>query len=86
MEEGDKQLVGVISHYFSNIGVAVIELKAPIAVGDKISVEGATTNFTQNVDSMQVEHKEVQKAGKGDSIGMKVKDKVRSGDNVYKMA
>ena len=86
MVEGDKQLVGEVTHYFTNIGVAVIELKAPIAVGDNISIEGATTNFTQKVDSMQVEHKNVEKAKKGESIGMKVKDKVRGGDQVYKVA
>lgn len=84
-EEGDKQLVGKISHYFTKIGVAVIDLEAPLAVGDKISIEGATTDFQQKVDSMQVEHKEVQAAKKGDSIGMKVKDRVRGGDNVYKV-
>jgi translation elongation factor EF-1alpha len=86
MPEGDKQLVGKVTHYFTNIGVAVIELSAPIAIGDDISVEGATTNFTQKVDSMQVEHKNVEKGKKGESIGMKVKDRVRSGDQVYKIA
>jgi len=85
-EAGEKELIGKITHYFTKIGVAVIDLEAPLAVGDKISVEGATTNFTQTIDSMQIEHKEVKKAKKGDSIGLKVKDRVRSGDNVYKTA
>jgi translation elongation factor EF-1alpha len=84
-EEGDKQLVGKISHYFTKIGVAVIDLEAPLKVGDKISIEGATSNFTQTVKSMQIEHKEVEAAKKGDSVGMKVKDRVRGGDNVYKV-
>lgn len=84
-EAGDKQLVGKIVHYYTNIGVAVIDLEAPLAVGDKISIEGATTNITQPVESMQIEHKDVAKAKKGDSIGMKVKDRVRDGDNVYKV-
>lgn len=84
-EEGDKQFIGKITHYFTNIGVAVIDLEAPLAKGDKISIEGATTNFTQTIDSMQIEHKNVAKAKKGDSIGLQVKDRVRSGDNVYKI-
>lgn len=83
--EGDKQLVGKVTHYFTKIGVAVIDLEAPLAVGDTISIEGATSNFQQNVDSMQIEHKNVDSAKKGDSIGMKVKDRVRGGDNVYKV-
>jgi putative protease len=83
--EGDKQLVGKITHYFTKIGVAVIDLEAPLKVGDTISIEGATSNFKQKVTSMQVEHKEVESAKKGDSIGMKVKDRVRGGDNVYKV-
>jgi hypothetical protein len=83
---GDKQLIGKISHYFTNIGVAVIELEAPLSVGETISIEGATTDITQPVDSMQIDRKEVTKATKGQSIGLKVKDRVRGGDNVYKIA
>ena len=83
--EGDKQLVGKVTHYFTKIGVAVIDLEAPLAVGDTISIEGATSNFQQKVTSMQIEHKEVDGAKKGDSVGMKVKDRVRGGDNVYKV-
>jgi len=85
-ESGEKKLVGKIVHYFTNINVAVIDLEAPLAVGDKISIEGATTNFTQPIESMQIEHKEVKSAKKGDSIGLKVIDRVRGGDNVYKIA
>ena len=84
--EGDKQLIGKVTHYFTKIGVAVIDLEAPLVVGDTISIEGATTNFTQKIDSIQIEHKNVDKAKKGDSIGLKVKDRVRGGDNVYKVA
>ena len=83
---GDKQLVGKVSHYFTNIGVAVIDLDAPLNVGDLIKVEGATTDLLQTVESMQVEHKQVAAGSKGDSVGMRVKDRVRGGDNVYKIA
>ena len=81
----EKKLIGKITHYFTNIGVAVIELEDTLKVGDEISVEGATTNFTQKVDSMQIEHEEVEQAKKGDSIGMKVVDRVREGDQVFRV-
>ncbi|UCC91749.1 MAG: translation elongation factor-like protein [Candidatus Aenigmatarchaeota archaeon] len=81
----EKKLVGKITHYFTNIGVAVIELEDTLKVGDEISVEGATTNFTQKIESMQIEHKNVDEAKKGDSIGLKVVDRVREGDQVFKV-
>jgi len=83
--ETEKKLVGKISHYFTKIGVAVIELSDTLSVGDDISVEGVSTNFTQKIDSMQIEHKNVNKAKKRDSIGLKVIDRVREGDSVYKI-
>ncbi|MFH2110760.1 MAG: translation elongation factor-like protein [Candidatus Bathyarchaeota archaeon] len=76
--------VGEISHYYSNIGVAVVELADTLKVGDSITVAGATTDFTQVVRSMQIEHKQVEEAGAGDSIGLKVQDRVRKGDVVYR--
>ncbi len=84
MEE--KKLVGTVEHYYTKIGVAVINLEGDLAVGDKISIEGATTNIQQTVDSMQVEHEKVDSAKSGDSVGMKVADRVRPGDNVYKLS
>lgn len=81
----EKKLVGKISHFFPKISVAVIEVEAPIKVGDKISIEGPTTKFEQTVESMEVEHKKVKSAKKGDSIGMKVAEKVREKDLVYKV-
>jgi len=84
MEE-EKKLIGKISHYYSKIEVAVVDLTDTLSVGDEISIEGATTNFKQTIDSMQIMHENVQTAKKGDSIGLKVKDKVRDGDSVYKI-
>jgi putative protease len=81
----EKKLIGKVTHYFTDIGVAVIELEDTLKVGDEISVEGATTNFTQKIESMQIEHKDVEEAKKGDSIGLKVVDKVREGDQVFKV-
>ena len=87
MEEApvEKKLVGKISHYFTKIGVGVIELSDELKVGDRISIEGATTNMQQTVDSMQIEHQNVQMAGSGQSIGLKVVQRAREGDLVYKL-
>jgi putative protease len=81
----EKILVGKITHYFTNINVAVIELEGEIKLGDKLLFEGATTNFEQPLDSMEIDRKPIETAGKGQSIGLKVKDRVRLGDKVYKI-
>lgn len=83
---GEGKLVGKVTHYFSNIGVAVIDLSAPLSQGDEIRIiGGANTDFNQKADSMQVDHKDVEKAKKGDSVGLKVSEKVREGYQVYKV-
>ncbi len=83
-EEG--KLIGRISHYFDKIGVAVIDLDSPLKKGDTIRIEGGeSTDFTQTVESMEVEHQKIEKAKKGDSVGLKVKEKVREGYKVYKL-
>lgn len=84
MEE-EKKLVGKVTHYYNKIGVAVVELEDELRLGDEISIEGKTTNFRQKVESMQIEHKPVEIAKAGDSIGLKVIEKVREGDRVYKL-
>jgi len=85
MEEVGKKLVGKITHYYTKIGVGVIELSDKLSVGDRISIEGVTTNIQQTVDSMQIEHKNISSANAGQSIGLKVAQKVREGDLVYKL-
>ena len=82
-EEG--KLIGKITHYFGNIGVAVIELTDSLKIGDTIRIVGGETDFEQVVDSMEVDHKKVEKAKKGDGIGLKVSQKVREGYKVYKI-
>ena len=79
------KLIGKISHYFSHIEVAVIELSDTLEVDDSIRIVGGKTDFTQNVDSMEIEHQKVQKAKSGDSVGLKVEQKVREGYKVYKI-
>ena len=86
MSEEKLQEIGKIAHFFSKINVAVIDLTEPLSVGDHIRIQGPTTDFEQTVDSMQIEHASVKTAKKGESIGLKVKDKVREKDTVYKVA
>lgn len=77
--------IGDVSHYFTKIEVAVVDLTQKIKVGDEIQIKGATTDFTQKVESMQIEHDKVEEAKAGDSIGLLVKYRVRAGDEVYKL-
>ena len=76
--------IGHITHFFSKINVAVVELTAPLAVGDRILVKGPTTDFEQAVDSMQIEHANIQKAEAGQSIGLKMVEHAKERDIVYK--
>jgi len=76
--------IGRITHFFPKISVAVVELKGTLKVGDTIAVKGPTTDFEQKVDSMQIEHENVPKAEAGQSIGLKMAERVRETDVVYK--
>ncbi|MEM2987898.1 MAG: translation elongation factor-like protein [Candidatus Bathyarchaeia archaeon] len=84
-EELKLENVGKVTHFFTKISVAIVELTGTLSIGDKILIKGPTTNLEQTVDSMQIEHKNVQTAKKGDSIGLKVNERVREGDTVYKI-
>jgi translation initiation factor IF-2 len=78
--------IGKITDYFRKIEVAAIDItQGTLSVGDTIHIKGHTTDFTQVVESMQIEHENVQTAKAGDSIGIKVKDHVRDHDQVYKV-
>jgi len=77
--------VGKITHYYDKIGVAIVELHGNLKRGDRISIKGKSTNFEQQVQSMQIEHINVDEANKGDTIGLKVDQPVREGDMVYKV-
>ena len=76
--------IGKITHFFDKISVAVIELMAGLKVGETIHVVGGNRDFTQTVDSMQVEHESISKAKKGDQVGLEVSQPVREGDKVYR--
>jgi len=78
--------IGKVVHYFDKIGVAVVQLEKGLKDGDTIRIAGGeSTDFTQEVKSMQVDHKEIKKAKKGDEVGMKVKEKVREDYKVFKV-
>jgi len=82
-EEG--KLIGKITHYFGKISVAVIKLTDVLKVGDEIRIAGGDVDFTQKVDSMEVEREKIEQAKSGDSVGLKVEQKVRDGYKVYKL-
>lgn len=84
---GESQLkeIGRVTHYFSKIGVAVLELSDKLSVGDRILIRGMTTNAEQTVDSMQIDRVDIESAEAGKSVGLKVEDRVREGDSVYKI-
>jgi putative protease len=80
------KLIGNITHYFPKVKAAVVKLKAPVKIGDSIRVMGGeNTNFTQVVNSMEIDHKKIKRAKKGDEIGLKLNKKVREGYKIYKI-
>ena len=77
-------VVGRVEKFFSRIGVAAIKItEGELKIGDTIRIKGHTTDFEQKIESMQVKHVPVDKAQKGQDVGIKVKEKVREGDLVY---
>jgi putative protease len=77
--------VGKVTDYFAKIGVIALEVEEPIRVGDRIHIKGHTTDFLQTVESMQLEHQPIEEAKAGQTVGMKVQERARKGDIVYKV-
>ena len=85
MEEAQEMQVGKITHYFTKAGVAIIEVtNGSIKAGDNIHIKGHTTDFSQKVKSIQIEHEKIEIAEPGNAIGLKVDQPVRANDLVYK--
>jgi translation elongation factor EF-Tu-like GTPase len=80
-----EELIGKVNHWFGKIGVAGIELTDKLAVGDRIHILGHTTDFEQEITSMQIMHQDVSEAGPGDDVGIKAQFRVRIGDRVYRV-
>jgi hypothetical protein len=76
--------IGYISHFFSKINVAIIELTLPLSVGDHILVKGPLTDFNQKVESMQIDRKEIHRVEGGKSVGLKLAQLAKEKDVVYK--
>lgn len=81
-----EEKIGIIEHFFTNVGVAAIKItNGELKIGDTIHIVGAHTDFTQKIDSMQIEKNPVGHVKAGDEVGIKVKDRVREHDVVYKI-
>jgi selenocysteine-specific translation elongation factor len=80
-----EEIIGTVSDFFAQPVVAAIELTAALEVGDKIHIKGHTTDLELTVDSMQINNVDVKEAKAGDSVGIKVSERVRRGDTVCKV-
>jgi putative protease len=76
--------VGKVTHYYDKVGVAVVELSAPLSVGEKVTFKRGEVQFTQEVTSMQIEHQQIEKAEAGQAVGVKVDQKIKPGAIVYR--
>ncbi|MCW4019162.1 MAG: translation elongation factor-like protein [Candidatus Bathyarchaeota archaeon] len=76
--------IGTVKHFFSKISVAIVDLTAPLSVGDRILVKGPSTDFDMTVESIQVEHQSIQRAEAGKSVGLKTMQPAKERDVVYK--
>src|SRR3989442_4679410 len=82
----ERKKVGEVFHFYGKIGVAAIRLTDDgIAIGDTVQIQGPSTNLEQTVETLQIEHADVSRAGPGQEVGMKVRDRVREKDFVYKL-
>lgn len=75
--------VGKVTHYYGKLGVAIVELTGKLKKGDTIKIADSSGEFEETVAEMQVDHKEVAEAKKGDAVGIKVSRKVHEGAAVY---
>ncbi len=80
-----EELVGRITHYFSHIAVAAATLTGELKVGDRVRVKGHTTDFTGAIESLEIEHQRVDRAGAGDNVAFKVSEKARPGDQLSRL-
>ncbi len=84
--KSQETLIGRITHYYSHLSVGIIELTdGELKVGDTIHIKGKHTDFTQTVDSIQIEHQTMTHAEKGKVVGIKIKEKVREHDQVFRV-
>lgn len=75
--------IGEVTHFYGGLGVAIVKFRQDVPAGADVTFQGATTDFSQNLKSLELDRKPVMKAPKGKEIGIKVGKKVREGDGVY---
>lgn len=80
-----ENIIGIVTHYFAKVRAAVIKLKAPLSIGDTIKIKGHTTDFTQSINSMQIDRVPITNAKKGQEIGILVNSRARQHDIVTKV-
>lgn len=79
----EEKPIGEVTHYYGGIGVAIIKFKREAKTGEIVHFKGTSTDFTQEIKSMQYDHKDIKSAKKGQEVGIKVDEKVREGDEVF---
>jgi len=77
--------IGRVEGYFAHVGVAAIQLSGTLRVGDTVHIRGHTTDLLQMVESMEIDRQPVSEAGAGADVGIRVKERVRGGDHVYRI-
>lgn len=85
-EHDPADAIGTVTHYFSHLSVAAVEINQPLRVGERIHIQGHTTDLQQTVDSMQVDHTAISEAKPGDDVALHVDDHVRDHDKIYREA
>ena len=80
-----EEKIGVVTHYFGHIQVAAITLEDELKVGDTVRIKGHTSDFTQTIESMQLEHESIEVGKKGQEIAIKTKEHARQHDEVFKV-
>ena len=79
-----EEQIGKIIHYYNKIGVAVVQLEGNLKVGDTIHVKGKVSDFEQAIESLQLDHKNVDSAKKGEEVAVKLNERAKEGDIVYR--
>lgn len=74
---------GTVSHYYDKIGVVIVDLDESVSIGDSIKFSGKSDEFSQTLESMEIDHEKIKKAKKGESVGIKTDQKVKEGDTMY---
>jgi hypothetical protein len=78
-----RKMIGRVTHYYSHLGVAVLQLDGELKVGDLVHIDGHTTDYVQLVGSLEINHRKMQSVGPGAEVALQVAERVRKGDRIY---